>query len=55
MHPFHELLKKETKSDAEKVAVVAIGSIMRCEGYTHKTPEQIYDSMLASASLYNFK
>ena len=50
MHPFHELLHKEPKSDAERAAVTGVMLLSVQAKFDKLTPEEIYDTLLREAN-----
>jgi hypothetical protein len=47
MHPLHQLLCEPNKTDAEKAACQAFALACTMEGFTHLTPEEVFDKLLA--------
>lgn len=46
LHPFHELVQKETKSDLEKIVIALVIVASTHPRYSDKTFEEIWDAML---------
>jgi hypothetical protein len=49
MHPLWELAKKEPKTDVERVALAAVMILSTREGFTHLTPEGVFEKILLTA------
>jgi hypothetical protein len=51
-HPFWQLVSKEPKTDAEKVAIVGVEIAFGCEEFRTLTQEQVYDKLLENIKLF---
>ena len=52
-HPFWELVRKNEKSDTDKVAIVGVAYASQQPKYSMKTQEEIYDALLKDASIFS--
>jgi hypothetical protein len=46
-HPLWELMEKPNPTDVDRVAIASVMILSTREGFTHMTPEQVFDNLVA--------
>jgi hypothetical protein len=47
-HALWQLMEKQNKTEADRVACAAVMALSTREGFTHMTPEQVFDALIVN-------